>query len=456
MKRRIMILTALLLMLCAVTALTSCGQWDKPYESLDKDGASISVKFLAGNGGMFAGTNGVTVVDVFNADDYSKDANGNVNISLIAPDDSRRGNDAFEISRTGHLLAGWYVSETVTDANGNELDADGNLVSASGKEPATTLRKWDFAKDKLTVKADGKKTGNEPTLTLTAMWVPYTNFVFHEITDGRDVVLGTYSGTTLDLPEWDARTGKLNYKNFITVSGKTLDKIYLDKDMTAEMTDRIVGNMEFGGAENAEPETVNVYTTWRDGEWIRITSADQLRKNAKASGCYELLSDLDFSDEIWSFGSMSFSGQIIGNGHKITGISTAAAITSKGDVSHGGVFGTLTEKASISDVTFENVTYTVKSALSSSANLGLLAGTNKGAALENVSITSSEIVLTADFCSSFASKIKSGDFKLATVFAEGDTASINTTELDVILGEGSTPTASVDNKGVITLTYPAA
>ena len=61
MKKRLILLTALLLLIFAVTALSSCGQWNNPYEELDEEGASVSVKFLAGTGGMFAGTNGVTV-----------------------------------------------------------------------------------------------------------------------------------------------------------------------------------------------------------------------------------------------------------------------------------------------------------------------------------------------------------------------------------------------------------
>ena len=456
MKRKLLIITATVLTLLAVALLTSCGQWDSKYDELDDLGADISVKFLAGEGGMFAGTTGVTVVDVFNADNYEKDADGNVSIPLLAPNDSLRGKEAFEITRNGHMLAGWYIVEPVTNAAGEALDADGNIASVSGKPISYTYTKWDFKNDRLTVKADDERTGNEPSLTLTAMWIPYTNFVFHEVKDGVATEIGTYNGTSLDIPEWDLSTGKLNYKSFAKLTGQTLDGIYLDAALAQPMTEKLIGNMEFGGAENSAPDEINVYTTWRDGEWFKISTVDQLTRNAKASGCYELLADLDFTGKVWpsAFINGIFKGQIEGNGHKITGIKTNAAITSKGDVSHGGVFGTLDSSARISDLTFENVTYTVKSSLSSTALLGLLAGKNNGASLENVSITASEILLTKDFCSSFSAKIKSGDFKMATVFAEGETNGVSASGLTVTLEEGAAPTYEIDENGVITLIYP--
>ena len=148
MKKKILFLVVLALLACTMMVLSSCSQWDTPYEGLDREGATVSVKFDP-NGGMVASTNGVTIVDVFNMNDYTADASGNVSIPLVSPsDENARGKNAFEISMNGHVLAGWFITEPKTDAEGREIDEDGNLVSESGKEPAKKIVKmWNFETD---------------------------------------------------------------------------------------------------------------------------------------------------------------------------------------------------------------------------------------------------------------------------------------------------------------------
>ena len=82
MKKKILFLVALAILACTMMVLSSCSQWDTPYEDLDREGATVSVKFDP-NGGMVASTNGVTIVDVFNVNDYTADASGNVSIPLV-------------------------------------------------------------------------------------------------------------------------------------------------------------------------------------------------------------------------------------------------------------------------------------------------------------------------------------------------------------------------------------
>ena len=423
--------------LIAALALTSCGQWKNPYDTLDKEGSTVSVEFLAGEGGMFAGTNGVTVVDVFNLSNYKAGSDGKVRIPLIEPNDQRRGNNAFEISKTGCLLAGWFVAEPVLDKDGNTVDY-------------TLGKKWDFDNDTLALDKEGSYSGNTPSLTLMAVWMEYVEFEFY---DG-DKLIGTYKGTSLDLPEWNLDTGKLNYKNFLTVPGKTLEAAYLDSDLTEPMTGKVEGEYDYSTGELLTP-TIKIYTTWREGEWFKISNVSQFTKNASVRGCYELLSDLDFSDAAWpqSFSGGEFQGQIIGNGHTISGIKTSAYVTKGGSVAHGGVFGTLSDRAVIDNVTFKNITYTVKSAAKATdALFGLFAGLDKGAAISGVTVEDSKIVITKDFAEDFGTKLTDESFKVALIIAEGD-AQLTRSNVTFELEEGTSATVTEGEGGFLFFSY---
>ncbi|MBR2651009.1 MAG: hypothetical protein IKD45_05045 [Clostridia bacterium] len=470
MKKIVTIIVAVVLVLAAAAMMTSCAQWADQYKLLDKEGSTVSVKFDA-NGGMFAGANGVTVVDVFNLNDYSEDSDGTKKIPLIAPDDDKRGNNAFEISRTGYNLAGWFVKEAIVNDDGEALDEDGNVASESGKEPAYKLTEWDFSKDKLALDPSKTYTSATPALTLTAVWLEYVNFEFYEKTDKGFDLIGTHKGTQIDVPEWDMSSGKLNYKNFIKLDGKTLTGAYLDEAMTEAMTATVKGEFDYK-AEAFKGEfdyelgiwtfpPIKIYTEWMDGEWYKISSAAQLNKNTSLKGCYEILADLDFSEVNWpaAFTNGTFAGTIVGNGHKISGIETTAYITRGGDVSHGAVFGSLAKSAKISGITFDNVTYTVKNAAkASSLALGLLAGTNGGATLTDVKVENSVIKITEDFGENFAANIINESFKLALLFADGDDAGIDSSLIscEIIPNKADVPadfTVSADENGQIVFTY---
>lgn len=455
MKRKLLILPTVLLLLLVTLVLGACGQWDDPYKQLDKDGSTVSVKFLAGEGGMFAGTNGVTVVDVFDLSDYAA-VGGKVSIPLLEPSDEDRGNNAFEISRSGHALAGWFVAETVKNADGEELDEDGELCSVSGKPAAyETGKKWDFATDRLTLTADGKYSSATPELMLMAVWIPYVNFEFY---DG-DTLIGSYDGLYVDMPEWDMSTGKLNYKSFPSVDGKTLVSAFLDKEMQIPMTERVEGKFDYETGTSLTP-VIKIYTTWREGEWFKISTPQQLTKNATPAGCYEILADLDFSKAAWpaAFVNNAFTGKIEGNGHKISGVKMNANITKGGDVSHGALFGSLGEGANISDLSFENITYTVQSPgiKAASTLLGVLAGKNAGAVLEDVTVASSKIVLVKTMTTMFEAQL-SGDDQTVTIgliFAEGDTASIDYSGITVEV-EDENIVVTVGEGGILSFAYPS-
>ena len=459
MKKFVTTIVAVVLVLTAAAMMTSCAQWANQYDLLDKEGATVSVKFDA-NGGMFAGANGVTVVDVFNINDYDLKSDGTKQIPLIAPDDDNRGNNAFEIARTGYNLAGWFIKEAVLNDAGEALDEDGNLASESGKEPAYKLTKWDFSKDKLVLDASKSYSSSTPVLTLTAVWLEYVNFEFYAKTESGFELIGNHKGTQIDVPEWDLSSGKLNYKNFIKLDGKTLTGAYLDEAMTEAMDATVKGEFDYDTGKVLTP-TIKIYTEWQDGEWYKISTASQLSKNANLKGCYEILADLDFSEVTWpaAFTNGTYAGTVIGNGHKISGIKTTAYITRGGDVSHGAVFGSLAKSANISDLTFDNVTYTVKNAAkASSLALGLLAGTNSGATLTGVKIENSVIKIAEDFGETFAANILNESFKLALVFVEGPISGIDFSLIscEITLNKADVPadfTVATDDNGQIIFTY---
>ena len=363
MKKKILFVTVLALLAACMLVLSGCSQWDTPYEGLDRDGATVSVKFDP-NGGLVASANGVNIVDVFNIGDYTADQSGKVHLSLVNPSDkSARGQNALEITKNGYVLAGWFITEPVTDSEGRELDEDGNIAAESGKEPAKKpVKMWNFDKDTLSVDASKTYSSDTPTLTLHAIWIPHTVFEFYaKGEDGAFEYIGNYSGLSLDKPEWSSTSGKLNYKSFIKLDGKTLVEAYLDEAMTVPMTGKLEGDYNLEEGTNNTP-VIKVYTTWRDGEWTRVTKADHLSSGVSATGCYELMNDITFTSGVaWSsaFSRGEFAGKIHGNGYTISGISTTASLINAGSLYHAALFAKLSENAEIRDVKFSGVTYTI-------------------------------------------------------------------------------------------------
>jgi hypothetical protein len=136
---------------------------------------------------------------------------------------------------------------------------------------------------------------------------------------------------------------------------------------------------------------LKVYTQWLDGEWYHIYNAEQFVENASVAGNYVIHADLDFAEEKWPTALMhgKFEGIIQGNGHTFRNISFAQTNKSK---TNAGLFGQL-ENASITDVTFENVTFTIKGGTRVAGTAyGLLAGTlSDGVELSGVTITNSKL-----------------------------------------------------------------
>ncbi len=390
MKKLWKCLAATAVLVTAAVAVTGCSQWDTPYESLDETGYTVSVRFDA-NGGVFAGTPDVYVVDVFSPANYTANASGQVEIPLLAPDDAVRKENAFVASKTNYFLAGWYTERAlrVNDA-GEPLDDFGELTSVSGREQGYTYSgRWDFATDRLTVDASATQGSADNALTLYAAWIPYFNFEFYAPTaDGSFTQIGTKQLIEVDVPVWDESSGKLKMNDFPTREDMTFDAAYLDETMTVAAPATVGGEVDYEHGIVSNSGTIKIYTTWLDGTWFRIYTPKQLADNARPGGHYILEADLDFANTIWSstFAVGEFTGSIEGNGHVIKNVEVLQGDNTK---INGGLFGSIAAGAKLENVAFENITYKIVAGCRlQGASYGLLAGSvSDGATFTDVTIS---------------------------------------------------------------------
>ena len=444
--KHILLLAAVIALLCI---LTGCSQWELPYEGMNEEGYTVSVKFDP-CGGAFANTENVQVIDVFNLADAKKDSSGNSMIPLIAPDDSRRGDRAFSVSKNGCFFAGWYREcSPRTDASGNPLDCYGNPTSVSGLEQGYIYSGlWNFESDTLSV-PEGSYNSETPFMTLYAAWIPYFNFEFYvQNESGSFELFETDNLISLGIPAWDLATGKINMNGFPEIDGKTFEGAYLDEAMTKPVTETLSGDIDYEHGVSAT-DKIKVYTKYAEGEWYRISSAEQFVKNSKLGGCYYIEADLDFTGLNWSaaLAGGAFSGKIEGNGHKFSNINFIHADNSKVSC---GLFGLLAAGASIKGVTFENITYTLGAGSRMQAPVfGLLCGTlSEEASLDSITLSNASFIISGD--------IYPQEYTLGMLVGSGDNRGISLSGISVSLAEGAESKISIttDNaSGVITLTF---
>ena len=436
-------------MLTVLCTFAGCSQWELPYEGLDDEGYTVSVRFDP-VGGAFANTENVQIVDVFSLADAKRDASGNYQLSLLSPDDSRRGDRAFSISKNGCFFAGWY-SECAprTDEAGNPLDAYGRPTSESGLEQGYTYSgRWDFATDSLSV-PEGDYSSGEPFMTLYAAWIPYFNFEFYvQNENGSFDLYDSKQLISLDLPVWDLSTGKINMNGFPDISGKTFVDAFLDEAMTKPVTETLSGDIDYEHGVGAT-EKICVYTKFAEGDWYRISTAEQFVKNSKLGGCYYIEADLDFTGLNWSaaLAGGAFTGRIEGGGHKFSNITFIQADNSK---TNGGLFGSLSSGATLRGVTFENIKYTLAAGSRMQAPVfGLLCGQiSADAALDSVTVENSEFIISGD--------IYPQEYTLGALVGNGDNRGISLSGVTVSLAEGADQKISIvidPATGEITLTF---
>ena len=387
MKQKIKVLLLTVLTLGSMCLFTACGSEQTPYEINDEENYTVSVKYDA-NGGSFT-TNTSVIVDSYNIADMKKNGAGEAEIALISPDNSSRGNDAFTAIKNGYFLAGWYATRTE-----NGVDDDGNPVY-------TYADRWDFSGDKLKVDSSKSYSADEPVITLYAAWVPMFEIQFYSLDSGEYLDSITYDPTTateIKLPQWDEKTGAIEMYSFPKKSGYTFESVYYDAKGEDKLTSQAVDRMGVLDYETgtAKDNVMKLYVKWIEGEWYHIYNAEQFIDNASVNGCYEIHADIDFAEAIWPSSLMygNFNGTINGNGHVFKNISFEQTNNSKVNV---GLFGNLTDKSKITDLTFENVNFTIKAGTRMVGTcFGLLAGTISGeATLSGVKVTNSSMMINS-------------------------------------------------------------
>lgn len=449
MKKTLKIIMAAGLLIAAILCITACGNWDPPYVELNKDGYNVSVRFDVGDG-LFAGIDDVFIIDAFNLEEQTS-ADGMKQLHLLAPDDPRRGISALTPERTGYFLAGWYTERSPrTDANGNPLDDYGVPVSESGRPQGYIYSgRWDFENDTLPVDPNGSYSSENPVCTLYAAWIPYFTYeVYAYQGDGTYEKVAASQSINLEVPEWNEKTGKLDMKNFPKREGYTLKLASLSNSLLTPMDEPVMGE-SFVDYETGTTSvsSVSVYTLWEEGEWFQIYNAEQFYNNARLDGNYILMANLDFTDTVWppALTRGKFTGTILGKGHTISNIDV---IQSDNSQLTGGLFGALDTGASIGNVRFDNVRFTVSAgSRMQGAAFGLLAGSiAEGVTLENITVSGT--LLISENC-------YPQDNYLIGLLAGSGTADIDISSITCAVAEEDSARLSieVDDDGSVTLKF---
>ncbi len=385
MKLKWKLILPSLILLATAVLFCGCTSEGSPYEKNDAEGKTLSVCFDA-NGGYFT-TNTSIIVDSYDPSKLPTEQ-GKATVALLSPDDKARGNDAFAPINNGYFLAGWYAERTET------LDDAGNACYVYGK-------KWDFQADRLEVDANGSYSSSKPVLTLYAAWVPLFTVEFYDKDSGEHLSTLSFDptqGNSIKLPEWSEETGAVEMYKFPKKNGYTYNEVYYEQSdepiSEAEITHCGQVDITNGTAKNP---VLKLNVSYREGEWYRVSTVEQLLKNANVNGSYEICADLDFTDAIWPTALMygNYSGTILGNGYTFSNIKLTQTNNSK---VNAGLFGMLTDTASISDLTLENVSFTIQSGTRVAGTCyGLLAGTvSDKAQLQNVSVKKGSLQIDSD------------------------------------------------------------
>lgn len=190
----------------------------------------------------------------------------------------------------------------------------------------------------------------------------------------------------------------MNMYKFPKKEGHTFLSAYYDAAGTQAVTESAVVHPAVLNLENAtvNNSVMKLYVDWTEGEWYKISTAKQFIENFRPGGSYELCADLDFTDLVWPTAAMygSYSGTINGNGYTISNVELTQTDNSK---TNAGLFGQLADTAALCDVTFQNVTFTIrKGTRVAGTAYGLLCGSlSDSAALTNVRILESTLQISS-------------------------------------------------------------
>ncbi len=287
-------------------------------------------------------------------------------------------------------------------------------------------------------------------MTLYAAWVPMFEIEFYTLGSGEFIEEYKFDPTTTEgikLPKWSEETGAVEMFNFPKKSGYTFKNAYYDAEGKNQISDEIfshVGTIDYehGVAVNS---VMKLYLDFTEGEWYRIYNAEQFVESASLDGNYEIFADLDFENEIWPTVFMygNFNGTIKGNGHTFKNIKFAQTNNSK---VNAGLFGNLTESADISDLTFDNVTFTIKAGTRVvGTSYGLLAGTISGEAkISDLTIKNSTLQIDS------SAYFGVDDYTIGLVCGMGDASVVSKADIDCeVVGDENKLSVSTNGNTVV-------
>ena len=185
--------------------------------------------------------------DTYNLEALPNGRDGYKQLTLLDPNDPVRGNQAYNASRVGYYLAGWYLTKTeVTDNTGKVIDY-------------TYSDRWDFSSNKYEIPINGTYDNKSPVLTLYAAWVPAFTYEFYSVNeDGSITPIGTMDvdptkNTPITVPAINAATGAMDANDFPSLSklNKTYAGIYLDEFCNVPVTEGTITHSGYFNADNA-------------------------------------------------------------------------------------------------------------------------------------------------------------------------------------------------------------
>ena len=267
-----------------------------------------------------------------------------------------------QIYKTGYHIEGWYKTKTV--------DADGNVTYSD---------KWDFANDKMTL--DG--------VTLYAKWAInryYSYELYYFDNDGNEVLLSSYQ----------CNEGEKFYDIFLDkkeVEGYT-SLGYLDSNGNP-------WNKSFTHPGGDSDVAVKVYLNLIEGEFTLVETYREFRNAISRNENIYLMKDIDFDGKEMCFDS--YSGEILGNGHKLINLTidyNTLKSGLKGELNPDGTLENSSkdtlyialffelEDVTIKDLTFENLLIDVETTLKDINNIVIspLAIVANNVTLNNVNI----------------------------------------------------------------------
>lgn len=425
-------LLAACLLLVTMLFLNGCAPQKTPYELNDHDNYTVSVKYDA-NGGLFT-DNTTVIMDSYNISEMTPNGQGQVQLALLPPDDSGRGTDAFSPRNNGYFLAGWYSKRV------ESTDEVGNVTY-------TYEGKWDFENDLLSLDPNGDYTASEPQLTLYAAWIPLFEIELYAIDTGEQVSTMTFDPTVTEevlVPAWDETTGTVKMNGFPERDGYTFNGAFYDEQGNEAVSTAAIahpGSVDVATGTGTDI-TMKLYVDYLEGDWYHIYNAEQFADNASLKGNYILHADLDFSEEIWPTSLMygNFTGTIEGNGHTIRNIDLRQTNNSK---VNAGLFGNLTEEATLNNVIFDHASFTIEAGTRvKGTSFGLFAGTiSDGATINEVKVTDSTL------------KIDSGcyfgadDYSIGLICGMGSDAKLDPTGISCIAVGDAPETVNITVNG---------